>query len=132
MFSPWGISKSYEKQRDRGDCIPITAHLLTPVALLTPVTLQKRGGGLMKLSPSPEAMCPCLHPHTHLLTRSPSLPQLASPAWHPWDARLAWLPWLPRWPLWAPLAHSPACGALRTRGTLVPFVTFGSSLTREA
>ncbi|POI27010.1 hypothetical protein CIB84_009240, partial [Bambusicola thoracicus] len=93
---------------------------------------ERRWGGLMELSPSLEAMSPCPQPCTHLLTRPASLPQLASPARHPWDARLSWLPRLPWWSLQAPLAHSPAWGALGTRGTLVPFVTFGSSLTREA
>lgn len=87
------------------------------------------------LSPSPWTSCPRPHPmppHTHLLTRSPGLPQLPSTARHPRDARLARLPRLPRGPLRTPLTHGTAHGALGAGGTHVPLVTFGSSLTREA
>lgn len=49
---------SYGEQRDRGDCIPITAYLLTPVALLTPVTLQKGGGEAHGAVPKPGSHVP--------------------------------------------------------------------------
>lgn len=86
----------------------------------------------MELSPSTGARSPSPHPLTHLLAGPPGLPQLPGPARHPRDARLARLPRLPGRPLGAPLAHSPACRALGAGGALVPFVTFGSSLTGEA
>lgn len=121
---------------DRGDCVLIPAHLLAPVALLTPVTLGKQRGGHHGAVPKPldqvPQPSPCTSAHTHLLARPPGLPQLPSPARHPRDARLARLPRLPGWPLGTPLTHSTARGALGAGGTWVPLVTFRSSLTGEA
>lgn len=131
MFSPWGLCLMESRgTEETAFPLQLTCSPRSPFSPRSPC--RKEVGGLMELSPSLEAMSPCPQPRTHLLTRPPSLSQLTSPARHPWDARLAWLPRLPWWSLQAPLAHSPACGTLGTRGTLVPFVTFGSSLTREA
>lgn len=121
---------------DSRDCVPVPAHLLTPVALLAPVTLgtqhSRHQGSVPKpLDQVPQPL-PCTSTHTHLLAGPPGLPQLPGPARHPGDARLARLPRLPRRPLGTPLTNSPARGALGAGSTRVPLVTFGSSLAREA
>lgn len=120
----------------RGDRGPISAHLLPTVALLAPVTLGKQCGGCHGTVPKSLEQVPQPSPHasahTHLLAGPPSLPQLPGTARHPGDARLARLPRLPGRPLGTPVAHGTARGALGARGTLVPLVTFGSSLAREA